>query len=648
MILFIPVVSAKDDIIVKSITLVDSSSDSIVNDKNKVDVTFNDLEQLVRYKVVFRNNTDTSMYIQHLKLLNTTENWIQFNLDQDSINKELKPEKDTAVTFTIKTLKTEMAGRNFYDNAEVQFTTALKVNPATNSNILSILFLLICFVILFLAISKKVSNKGLVSIILCFVIFGSGIKVLAESKLSVILDGKVSFVSQNLVDSTGIKVMNYTVNSLDSKEVWVYRDLVKNIFISSKVYRPGEYIKKLDLTINDNERVYGYLVNNGDKNVPYDLHVVSRGVIYAPEDATGLFSFPNVEKIEGLEHIDFSNTKIMKGMFMGDKKLTDVNFDKFNSSNATDTSYMFYECYGLKKDDIISKLNLDRVSDKRNMFPQYLYDVVINDDVVKYKGSVTDTYNRTVSSANNVYFYRGGVIDNNVVFGNYCWKMVRTTENKGVKLIFNGEFENGLCNKNGADATIGTSVFNPKPVAAEHVKYVLNDGSNSSIKSFVDNWYKSKLINYTELLENVVWCNDTTEIQIADKTAPYYAAYKRVNFWPYTATLKCNRENSIVSTYPIGLLTADEAILSGNIPDASTIGDTYLSNGTNWWTMTPRNYANGTAAIIYKISSNGTLLVDYGHSGYKVRPMISLNSSIDYNSGDGTVNNPYIVNMRGL
>ena len=107
MILFIPVVSAKDNIIVKSITLVDSSSESIVNDKNKVDVKFNDLEQLVRYKVVFKNNTDKSMYIEQLKLLNTTESWIQFNLDQDSINKELKPEKETAVTFTIKTLKTE-------------------------------------------------------------------------------------------------------------------------------------------------------------------------------------------------------------------------------------------------------------------------------------------------------------------------------------------------------------------------------------------------------------------------------------------------------------------------------------------------------------------------------------------------------------
>ena len=36
-----------------------------------------------------------------------------------------------------------------------------------------------------------------------------------------------------------------------------------------------------------------------------------------------------------------------------------------------------------------------------------------------------------------VYYYRGAV-DNNVLFANYCWKIIRTTETGGVKLIYNG------------------------------------------------------------------------------------------------------------------------------------------------------------------------------------------------------------------
>ena len=36
-----------------------------------------------------------------------------------------------------------------------------------------------------------------------------------------------------------------------------------------------------------------------------------------------------------------------------------------------------------------------------------------------------------------VYYYRGAV-DNNVLFANFCWKIIRTTETGGVKLIYNG------------------------------------------------------------------------------------------------------------------------------------------------------------------------------------------------------------------
>ena len=68
----------------------------------------------------------------------------------------------------------------------------------------------------------------------------------------------------------------------------------------------------------------------------------------------------------------------------------------------------------------------------------YLYDVIeqrYNEDKTYlglYTGEGADTY------ANPVYYYKGNVQNNNVLFGNYCWKIVRTTETGGVKLIFNG------------------------------------------------------------------------------------------------------------------------------------------------------------------------------------------------------------------
>ncbi len=37
-----------------------------------------------------------------------------------------------------------------------------------------------------------------------------------------------------------------------------------------------------------------------------------------------------------------------------------------------------------------------------------------------------------------IYYYRGEIDNNNVVFGGFCWQMVRTTETGGIKMIYNG------------------------------------------------------------------------------------------------------------------------------------------------------------------------------------------------------------------
>ena len=53
-----------------------------------------------------------------------------------------------------------------------------------------------------------------------------------------------------------------------------------------------------------------------------------------------------------------------------------------------------------------------------------------------YTGEGADTY------ANPVYYYKGDVKNNNVLFGGFCWKIVRTTETGGVKIVYNGKQKN--------------------------------------------------------------------------------------------------------------------------------------------------------------------------------------------------------------
>ncbi len=45
----------------------------------------------------------------------------------------------------------------------------------------------------------------------------------------------------------------------------------------------------------------------------------------------------------------------------------------------------------------------------------------------------------TDENGKDVYYYAGNITNNNLVFNNYCWKIIRTTETDGVKLLYNGE-----------------------------------------------------------------------------------------------------------------------------------------------------------------------------------------------------------------
>lgn len=58
--------------------------------------------------------------------------------------------------------------------------------------------------------------------------------------------------------------------------------------------------------------------------------------------------------------------------------------------------------------------------------------------IKKYTGDTN-----TFTGNKSVYYYYGKAENNNVLFANYCWKIVRTTDTGGVKLLYNGVPSNG-------------------------------------------------------------------------------------------------------------------------------------------------------------------------------------------------------------
>lgn len=98
-----------------------------------------------------------------------------------------------------------------------------------------------------------------------------------------------------------------------------------------------------------------------------------------------------------------------------------------------------------------------------------------NEDFIKYQGLVTDEVGKTVQST-NVYFAKSQN-NNNIIVGNYCWQIFRTTEQGGLKIIYNGPVVDGTCptGRSITDRIIGKSKYNDKPYSIGSVGYMYNN-----------------------------------------------------------------------------------------------------------------------------------------------------------------------------
>ena len=85
-----------------------------------------------------------------------------------------------------------------------------------------------------------------------------------------------------------------------------------------------------------------------------------------------------------------------------------------------------------------------------------------------------------------------------MLFANKCWRIVRTTETGGIKLIYDGVPSNGECNNAGDATTIGNIQFNENNKSPAYVGYMYNMAYEASNKDI------------TTLSGNIVFGNDAT------------------------------------------------------------------------------------------------------------------------------------------
>ena len=315
----------------------------------------------------------------------------------------------------------------------------------------------------------------------------------------------------------------------------------------------------------------------------------------------------------------------------------------------------------------------------------------IDYEIISSSKNGTGVYEtRDTDTGKSVYFYRGNV-DNNVIFADYCWKILRTTETGGVKLIYNGKPDNGICLNTGEDTLIGKSLYSDNSSDNAYVGYMYGTpGSNnyndthankndSTIKKVVDRWYEDNLLGtkYEKMLEDTVYCNDRSIVTPGSEgnnnlTSKYgtlgygtnnsiYGTSSRIANAALSTkpTYKCSQANDRFTVdssngngalkYPIALLTADEAAFAGatryNSPSSSNTSY-FLYNNEKFYTMSP-NWFDGRIAVGAVNANdnyvNGYFGLELASLEAGVRPVISLINDAYSLKGSGTISNPYII-----
>ena len=282
------------------------------------------------------------------------------------------------------------------------------------------------------------------------------------------------------------------------------------------------------------------------------------------------------------------------------------------------------------------------------------------------------TLSKTSNTAYPVYYYRGEVENNNVIFANFCWKIIRTTNTGGVKLIYNGTPSNGVCNNTGEATEIGKSAFNTEHNDPKYVGYMYDNNTiDSTIKGAIDQWFATNLIDYQIYLEDTPFYNERDYVE--GKSYVQLAYVPRMRIWgndPAGEAISQSVLNTFIKlgatekgdiftvsseigngalTYPVGLITSDEMVLAGGRGSINTenLGENkkyYLYTGAWYWSISPCYYNKESIAYAIRAHTQGYIsptLVSYSGG---IRPVVSLYSGTSYQSGNGTSNSPYRIN----
>ena len=251
------------------------------------------------------------------------------------------------------------------------------------------------------------------------------------------------------------------------------------------------------------------------------------------------------------------------------------------------------------------------------------------------------------------------------------WRIIRTNHDGSIKLLYAGT------SPDTTSGYIGESSFNTIDNDPMYVGYKYGttgslennrlNTNDSTIKTYVDNWYKNNLTAYTKYLSNdAVYCNDRelASLSTYSTTRSFnYASYERIDFTSQP-TYNCTNMSDAFSVnntsakldYPIGLMTIDELSYAGGefytkltAPYAwyytNANGESIISNSSSV-SLSPVVWNETDSRVWRWYGSDTPGSLDAGLSvdiSFAVRPSVSLSSCNLISRGDGSPENPYVI-----
>ncbi len=250
------------------------------------------------------------------------------------------------------------------------------------------------------------------------------------------------------------------------------------------------------------------------------------------------------------------------------------------------------------------------------------------------------------------------------------WRIIRTNADGSIKLLYAGT------SPDTDKAYVGASAFNTTYNDPMYVGYKYGttgslennrlNTNNSTIKTYVDNWYKNNLTAYTKYLsKDAVYCNDRNLAsgQTYSTTKSFdYAPLERI-YGNKQPTYNCTNMSDAFSVnntsakldYPVGLMSIDELAYAGG-ESYTTLTAPYAWYYTNangessygsapFWALSPGGWYGSRSSVwrVFGSVGPGGLYFNGVGDSMAVRPSVSLSSCNLISRGDGSPENPYVV-----